>query len=186
MSEVSGTKPARRSHVRTHLGGPDVAWTFEPIFNSPSEWNVTARWMDYKPTASPAYDILDAMLIADEIRWRAAELIALLHNKERTVEQTRRVLTLCDGIHWMARALATPRYTNAAAPKGVVSEGTEADCRHLADLTDDINARIRQATNAHCEIDARVAEAQIAPLVELGELARTLYMRWYGEAGYGL
>lgn len=162
-----------------------MQWTFEPLYNSPSEWNVIARWMDYQPTQSPPYDILDAMLIADEVRWRAAELIALLHAKSRPHERVRRVLTLADGLHWLGRAISTPRYLNAPSTRAVISEGTEADCRRLGDLTEQVNARLRAATDSSGTIDADIARTRIELLVELGELARVLYMRWYAEAGYG-
>ena len=182
----SPRRPERRSHLREHLGGDDVSWSFEPLYNSPSEWNLTARWMDYSPETSPPYDILDAMLIADEVRWRAAELIALLHAKTRTPEQVRRVLTLGDCMRWVSRALDPPRYGKRAG-NGTpdISQETRTDCSRLSSLCEKLNRSIRKATNAACEIDDSVAHAQIPPLTELGELARTLYMRWYHEAGYG-
>ena len=179
-------RPELRSHLREHLGGDDVAWSFEPLYNSPSEWNLTARWMDYSPETSPPYDILDAMLIADEVRWRAAELIALLHAKTRTAEQVRRVLTLTDCTRWVSKALDPPRYGKRAG-NGTpdISVETRTDCSRLASLCEKINRSLRKATNAACEIEESVAHSQIPALTELGELARTLYMRWYHEAGYG-
>jgi hypothetical protein len=186
MADSNSGRPERRSHQREHLGGDDVAWTFEPLYNSPSEWNLTARWMDYSPETSPPYDILDAMLVADEVRWRAAEMIALLHLKSRTPEQVRRALTLGDGIRWIARVLDPPRYGKRAGNGTPEIAGeTKTDCLRIASLADRINRAIRKGTNGACELDDAVAHAQIPPLSELGELARTLYMRWYHEAGYG-
>jgi hypothetical protein len=186
MADKNAGRPERRSHQREHLGGDDVTWTFEPLYNSPSEWNLTARWMDYSPDTSPPYDILDAMLVADEIRWRAAELIAVLHLKTRTPEQVRRALTLSDCMHLISRALDPPRYGKRAGngTKDIAVE-TKTDCSRVANLSDRINRALRKATNAACELDESVAHAQIPALSELGELARTLYMRWYHEAGYG-
>ncbi len=179
-------RPERRSHQREHLGGDDVTWAFEPIYNSPSEWNLAARWMDYSPETSPPYDILDAMLIADEVRWRAAELIAQLHAKSRTPERVRRALTLADGVRWIARALDPPRYGKRKG-NGTpdIGDETRADCSRLAGQCEKINRALRKATNAACELEDSVAHAQIPALTEVGELARTLYMRWYHEAGYG-
>jgi hypothetical protein len=34
-------------------------------------------------------------------------------------------------------------------------------------------------------LDEHAAQGLIPLLSDVGELARTLYMRWYGEAGYG-
>ena len=186
MAESDHARPERRSHAREHLGGADVDWAFDPIYNSPSEWNVTARWMDYSPETSPPYDVLDAMLIADEVRWRAAELIALLHLKARTHDHVRRALTLSDCAYWIARALDPPRYAKRAGNGAtVIPEQTKADCIRIARLSENVNRAIRKATNAACEMDDAVAHDQIGALTELGELARTLYMRWYHEAGYG-
>lgn len=186
MADKNRERPERRSHAREHLGGADVAWAFEPLYNSPSEWNVTARWMDYSPETSPPYDILDAMLIADEVRWRAAELIALLHNKSRASEQVRRALTLSDGMKWVSRALDPPRYGKRPGNGTTeISDETKTDCLRVAGLSERINRALRRATNPACELDERVAHDQIPLLSELGELARTLYMRWYHEAGYG-
>jgi hypothetical protein len=186
MAESNSGRPERRSHSREHLGGDDVTWSFDPIYNSPSEWNVTARWMDYSAETCPPYDILDAMLIADEVRWRAAELIALLHLKSRTPENVRRALTLSDGMQWVSRALDPPRY-NKRQGNGttVIADATKTDCLNLVHLAGRINRAIRKATNGACEMDQAAATDQIAALSELGELARTLYMRWYHEAGYG-
>jgi hypothetical protein len=186
MADRNHGRPERRSHAREHLGGNDVNWAFDPIYNSPSEWNVTARWMDYSPETSPPYDILDAMLIADEVRWRAAELIALLHAKSRTPDQVRRALTLVDCMHWIGRALDPPRYgkrTGNGAPE--IADETKTDCLRIARLCERINRSARRGTNAACEMDDAIAHEQIPLLTELGELARTLYMRWYHEAGYG-
>ena len=186
MADKEHGRPERRSHSREHLGGDDVQWAFEPFYNSPSEWNVTARWMDYSPETSPPYDILDAMLIVDEVRWRAAELIAVLHLKSRTAEQVRRALTLGDGIRWIARALDPPRYGKRPGNGTTeIANETKTDCLRLVRLGERIDRAIRKATNAACELDGTAAAEQIAPLTELGELARSLYMRWYHEAGYG-
>ena len=186
MADKERGRPERRSHSREHLGGDDVQWAFEPFYNSPSEWNVTARWMDYSPETSPPYDILDAMLIVDEVRWRAAELIAVLHLKSRTAEQVRRALTLGDGIRWIARALDPPRYGKRPGNGTTeIANETKTDCLRLVRLGERIDRAIRKATNAACELDGTAAAEQIAPLTELGELARSLYMRWYHEAGYG-
>src|SRR5450755_1583720 len=127
MTEESHVHRARRSHERDTLGGADVAWKFEPIYNSPSEWNVTARWMDYDAATSVQYDVLDAMLIADEVRWRASEMIALLFAKSRTLEQVRRALTLSDCINLMSRALSPPRYGSGPNIQPPTVE-TIADC----------------------------------------------------------
>ena len=185
MADKERARPERRSHLQEHLGGSDVDWSFEPLYNSPSEWNLTARWMDYSPETSPPYDILDAMLIADELRWRAAEMIALLHLKARSAEKVRRVLTLADCIRWVARALDPPRYGKRPNGSTEIAVETRTDCHRAADLATQINRAVRRATSAACELDDAVARAQIQPLTELGELARTLYMRWYHEAGYG-
>jgi hypothetical protein len=185
MADRNQGRPERRSHSREHLGGEDVIWKFDPIYNSPSEWNITARWMDYSPETSPPYDILDAMLIADEVRWRAAELIALLHLKSRTVENVRRALTLCDCMQWIARALDPPRYGKRANGSPEIADEMKTDCLRMARLSERINKATRRATNAACELDESVAHEQITALTELGELARSLYMRWYHEAGYG-
>lgn len=186
MGDKNQGRPERRSHAREHLGGDDVGWTFEPLYNSPSEWNVTARWMDYSPETSPPYDILDAMLIVDEVRWRAAELIALLHLKVRTPDHVRRALTLCDGMRWIAKALDPPRYGKRTGNGTTEIAGeTKTDCLRVANLSDRINRAVRKATNPACELDEAVAHEQISALSDLGELARTLYMRWYHEAGYG-
>lgn len=185
MADGSRGRPERRSHQRENLGGEDVAWKFDPIYNSPSEWNITARWMDYSPETSPPYDILDAMLIADEVRWRAAELIALLHLKSRTPEHVRRALTLCDGMQWIARALDPPRYGKRANGSPEIADEMKTDCLRMARLSERINRATRRGTNVACELDDSVAHEEIAALTELGELARTMYMRWYHEAGYG-
>jgi hypothetical protein len=186
MADRSSGRPERRSHSRENLGGPDVAWTFDPVYNSPSEWNVTARWLDYSPETCPPYDILDAMLIADEVRWRAAELIALLHMKTRTAEVVRRAITLCDGMVLISRALDPPRYGKRAGNgTTAISDETKADCLNVVRMTVRINKAVRKGTNGACELDPTVAADQIPVLTELGELARTLYMRWYHEAGYG-
>jgi hypothetical protein len=178
--------PERRSHLRANLGGPDVEWIFDPDYKSPSEWNVTARWMDYSPETSPPYDILDAMLIADEIRWRAAEMIALLHMKTRSAEVVRRSLTLADGMYWVAKALDPPRYGKRLGNGTTeIAEETRTDCLRIFRLADRINRAVRRGTNTACELDETVAHEQIPVLSELGELARSLYMRWYHEAGYG-
>ena len=172
--------------MREHLGGDDVSWAFDPVYNSPSEWNVTARWMDYSPETCPPYDILDAMLIADELRWRAAELIALLHAKSHSTENVRRALTLSDGLAWISRALDPPRYGKRAgngAP--AISDEMRTDCLNAARMAERVNKALRKGTSAACEIDQNVATEQIPLLTELGELARALYMRWYHEAGYG-
>ena len=186
MADPKDGRPQRRSHKREHLGGPDVPWAFEPLYNAPSEWNITARWMDYSADTSPPYDILDAMLIADEVRWRAAELIAVLHMKTRTPEQVRRALTLSDGMRWIGRALDPPRYGKRPG-NGTTEIATETrtQCLRVADMSDRIDTALRRATNAACELDDAVAQAQISVLSEVGEIARTLYMRWYHEAGYG-
>ena len=185
MAENDHGRPERRSHKRDHLGGPDVAWTFEALYNSPSEWNVTARWMDYSPDTSPPYDILDAMLIADEVRWRAAELIALLHLKSRTPEQVRRALTLADCMRWISKALDPPRYGKRPNGTPEIPTETKTQCLRVADMSDRVNSALRRATNTACELDDAVAHAHISALSETGEIARTLYMRWYHEAGYG-
>jgi hypothetical protein len=185
MADKNHGRPERRSHVREHLGGDDVLWAFEPLYNSPSEWNVTARWMDYSPETSPPYDILDAMLIVDEVRWRAAELIALLHLKSRTPEQVRRALTLTDCMRWMARALDPPRYGKRGNGTTEIANETRTDCLRVARLSERVDKATRKGTNAACELDDAVAHEEISTLTELGELARTLYMRWYHEAGYG-
>jgi hypothetical protein len=186
MGDQGSERHERRSHSREHLGGPDVNWTFDPFYNSPSEWNIAARWMDYSPDTCPPYDVLDAMLIADEVRWRAAELIALLHLKSRTPENVRRVLTLCDAMLWIGRALDPPRYGKRSGNgTTAISDETKADCLNIVRMTGRVNAAIRKATNGACELDQTVATEQIPILTELGELARTLYMRWYHEAGYG-
>jgi len=186
MADGGKKKSERRSHLREHLGGPDVEWAFEPIYNSPSEWNVTARWMDYAPETSAPYDILDAMLIADEIRWRAAEMIALLHAKHRQPDTVRRALTLADGMYWIARALDPPRY-GKRSPNGAtdIPEQTRTDCLRVVRFAERVNRATRAATNNACELDEAIAHEQIPILSELGELARSLYMRWYHEAGYG-
>jgi hypothetical protein len=185
MADRSSDRPQRRSHSREHLGGPDVAWAFDPVYNSPSEWNVAARWMDYSAETSPPYDILDAMLIADEIRWRAAELIALLHLRTRSPENVRRVLTLSDAMFWIGRALDPPRYGKRSGNgTTAIADETKADCLNVVRMTTRINAALRKGTNGACELDHVVATEQIPALTELGELARTLYMRWYHEAGY--
>ena len=186
MAEKNHGRPERRSHAREHLGGDDVLWAFEPLYNSPSEWNVTARWMDYSPDTSPPYDILDAMLIVDEVRWRAAELIAILHLRSRTPEHVRRALTLSDCARWVSRALDPPRYGKRAG-NGTpdIADETKTDCHRVASQAERIDKALRKGTNAACELDDAVAHAQIPGLSELGELARTLYMRWYHEAGYG-
>lgn len=183
MPEDKHTQPARRSHERVHLGGPDVAWTFEPIYNSPSEWNVTARWMDYDPAHSPEYDVLDIMLIADEVRWRASELIALLFSKSRTLDQVRRALTLSDCMAEIGRAISPPRYVTGGRVSGP-SEQTLRDCERIKYSADKANRTLRHATTAQGVIDDHAAQGLIPEMSELGELARTLYMRWYGEAGY--
>jgi hypothetical protein len=184
MTEESHVHRARRSHERDTLGGADVAWKFEPIYNSPSEWNVTARWMDYDAATSVQYDVLDAMLIADEVRWRASEMIALLFAKSRTLEQVRRALTLSDCINLMSRALSPPRYGSGPNIQPPTVE-TIADCARVANSGDRINRTLRQAVTSQGVVDEHVAQALIPALSDLGELARTLYMRWYGEAGYG-
>jgi hypothetical protein len=184
MPEDKHGQPARRSHERVHLGGTDVAWTFEPIYNSPSEWNITARWMDYDPAHSPEYDVLDIMLIADEVRWRASELIALLFSKSRTLDQVRRALTLCDCMAEIGRAISPPRYVTGDHLQGP-SEETLRDCERIKSAADRVNRTLRHATTAQGIIDDSAAHGLIPVLSELGELARTLYMRWYGEAGYG-
>jgi hypothetical protein len=179
-------KPERRSHSREHLGGPDVEWTFDPDYKSPSEWNVIARWMDYSPETSPPYDILDAMLIVDELRWRAAELIALLHLKSRPPEVVRRALTLADGMFWVAKALDPPRYGKRPGNGSTeIPDETRTDCLRVFRLADRVNRAVRRGTDTACELDDIVAHEQIPILSELGELARSLYMRWYHEAGYG-
>ena len=163
-----------------------MLWAFEPIYNSPSEWNVTARWMDYSPETSPPYDILDAMMIVDEVRWRAAELIAVLHLKARSTEHVRRALTLSDCMRWIARALDPPRYGKRPGNGTTeIANETKTDCLRVARLSEKVDRAIRKATNAACELDDAVAREQIPTLTELGELARTQYMRWYHEAGYG-
>ena len=134
----------------------------------------------------PPYDVLDAMLIADELRWRAAELIALLHAKHRPPETVRRALTLADGMHWIGRALDPPRYGKRSGNGTTqIAEETKADCLRVVGLAERVNRSIRRGTNSACELDDAIAHEQIAVLTELGELARTLYMRWYHEAGYG-
>jgi hypothetical protein len=184
MPEDKPRQPARRSHERVHLGGADVAWTFEPIYNSPSEWNVTARWMDYDPLLSPEYDMLDIMLIADEVRWRASELIALLFSKSRTLEQVKRALTLSDCMAEIGRAISPPRYVTGGRMSAPSPE-TIRDCERIATAADRVNRALRHATTAQGVIDDQAAQGLIPAMSELGELARTLYMRWYGEAGYG-
>ncbi len=173
-----------RSQERDHLGGADVTWKFEPIYNSPSEWNVTARWMDYDPAQAPEYDVLDVMLIADEVRWRASELIALLFSKSRTLDHVRRALTLSDCVDQIGRAMSPPRYVTGAHLRPP-SDETLRDCEHIARTANRVNRSLRQATSAQGVIDDHAAQELIPVLSELGELARTLYMRWYGEAGYG-
>lgn len=186
MADKGSGRPQRRSHAREHLGGPDVAWSFDPVYNSPSEWSVTARWMDYSAETCPPYDILDAMLIADEVRWRAAELIALLHMRSRTPEQARRILTLSDGMYWIGRALDPPRYGKRAGNgTTAIADQTKADCLNVARMTDRVNKALRKATNGAGEMDQAVAAEEIHALTDLGELVRALYMRWYHEAGYG-
>jgi hypothetical protein len=184
MPEDKHSQPARRSHERVHLGGSDVTWTFEPIYNSPSEWNVTARWMDYDPAHSPEYDVLDIMLIADEVRWRASELIALLFSKSRTLDQVRRALTLSDCMAEIGRAISPPRYVTGGSVPGP-TEQTLRDCERIKSSADRVNRTLRHATTAQGVIDDHAAQGLIPEMSELGELARTLYMRWYGEAGYG-
>ena len=184
MPDDPGSHIPRRSHERVHLGGSDVPWKFEPIYNSPSEWNVTARWMDYDPAHSPEYDVLDAMLIADEVRWRASELIALLFSKSRTLDHVRRALTLSDCMHQIGRAISPPRYATGAALHAP-SEQTLRECAQIAQTAERINRTLRQAATSQGTIEDRAAQELIPSLSELGESARTLYMRWYGEAGYG-
>lgn len=184
MPDEPRVRRASRSQGRDHLGGPDVEWKFEPIYNSPSEWNITARWMDYDPERAGPYDVLDAMLIADEVRWRASEMIALLFAKSRTLDQVRRALTLSDCINLIGAALSPPRYggtPNIQAP----SVETMADCARLASTSNRINRTLRQAVDAQGVLDEHAAQSLIPLLSDVGELARTLYMRWYGEAGYG-
>jgi hypothetical protein len=184
MPDEPQARRASRSHQRDHLGGADVVWKFEPIYNSPSEWNVTARWMDYDPERAGSYDVLDAMLIADEVRWRASEMIAHLFAKARTLDQVRRALTLSDCMNLVGRALSPPRYGGAPniLPPNVE---TVADCARLASGVDRINRTLRQAVDAQGIMDEHAAAGLIPLLSDVGELARTLYMRWYGEAGYG-
>lgn len=141
--------------------------------------------MDYSAETSPPYDILDSMLIADEVRWRAAELIALLHLKSRTLEQVRRALTLSDCMYSIARALDPPRYGKRPNGTTEIADEMKTLCLRMVRLADRINRAIRKATSAAGELDDAVAHEQIPVLSELGELARTLYMRWYHEAGYG-
>jgi hypothetical protein len=166
MADPDHASPERRSHAREHLGGPDVDWTFEPIYNSPSEWSITARWMDYSPETSPPYDILDAMLIVDEIRWRAAEMIALLHLKSRTPENVRRVLTLCDGISWIARALDPPRYGKRSGNGATeIAVETKTDCLRVARLSERINQRRakRRTPRARSTKASRTARSRPLP-----------------------